>query len=623
MSPRQCETSVSRLGKDLSSGLVVFLVALPLCLGIAQASGTPELQVPLIAGLVSGIVGGLVVGWLSGSHTSVSGPAAGLTAVVGAQLTALGSFEALLAAVVIAGLIQIALGLLRAGIMSAYVPSSVINGLLAAIGAILILKQIPHALGHDSDPDGEMSFLQPDNQNTFTELLEIANDLHLGAAVVGVGSVVLLLNWQRLPVVKMLKLPPAFVIVVLGLLAEMLFRVIGGKFEIGPSHLVAIPQADSFTETLQLFSTPDFSVIHQSAVWVAGLTIAIVASLETLLNLEAVDQLDPHRRHSPPNRELLAQGAGNIVSGLLGGLPVTSVIVRSSVNVASGANSRRSAVIHGAFLLIAVLFCAGLMNHIPLASLAAILLVTGFKLCSPALFVRMWNGGQYQFLPFVATVLAIVFTNILDGILIGLVIALGFVLHSNSRRPMRKTIERRPGGEVIRLELAEQVSFVNRATLDRALRELDDGSNVLIDATNTVYIDPDVLSLIREFHGTTGPAHGIKVSLSGFRSEYGLREEIHYLEHATQAFQRGLQPTDVLRLLMQGNERFRTGHQLRRDYSRQVACTAGGQHPLAVVLSCINSRTPTELVFDLGLGDIFGVRVASNVSSPKVLGSMG
>ncbi len=608
--------------RDLSAGLVVFLVALPLCLGIAQASGTPEVPVPLIAGLVSGIVGGLVVGSLSGSHTSVSGPAAGLVAVVAAQLTALGSFEAFLAAVVIAGFLQIGLGLLRAGVMSAYVPSSVIHGLLAAIGAILILKQIPHALGHDSDPDGEMSFFQPDNRNTFTELLEIANDLHFGAALIGVGSVLLLLNWNRLPLVKFIKAPPAFVIVALGLVFEWLFRISGTALAIGDTHLVSIPQAASLSQTLTLFTFPDFSVLGSSTVWLAGATIAIVASLETLLNLEAVDQLDHRKRHSPPDRELLAQGAGNIVSGLCGGLPITSVIVRSSVNVASGADSRKSAIIHGGFLLVAVVFMAGVMNHIPLASLAAILLTTGIKLCSPALFVRMYKAGPYQFLPFVVTVLAIVFSDLLIGILIGLVVALGFVLHSNSRRPLRQTVERHPGGQVTRLELAEQVSFVNRAVLDRVLRGLEDGSSVLIDARNTVYIDPDVQALILEFRDNIAPAHNIQVSLTGFRDKYGLQDEIHYLEHTTQEIQTGLKPVEVLQRLMQGNERFRSGHQLRRDYSRQVACTATGQHPLAVVLSCIDSRTPAELVFDLGLGDIFSVRVAGNVTSPKVLGSM-
>ncbi len=330
--------SPSSLPKDLSAGLVVFLVALPLCLGIALASGAP-----LFSGLLAGIIGGIVVGPLSGSQTSVSGPAAGLTAIVAAQIATLGSFEAFLLAVMIGGLIQIGLGIARAGALSAFFPSSVIKGLLAAIGVILILKQIPHLVGHDSDPLGEMSYVQPDEHNTFSEFATLfAGDIHLGAAIIGLTGVALLLLWSRVAWLKKSIVPGPLVVVLAGVALHLLFRRLGGSLAIGGSHLVQIPVAEKPLEVLGFLTFPDFSMWSNPAIYLAGVTIAIVASLETLLNLEAVDKLDPQRRHSPPSRELIAQGAGNVVSGLIGGLPMTSVIVRSSVNVSVGAKTKVS-----------------------------------------------------------------------------------------------------------------------------------------------------------------------------------------------------------------------------------------------------------------------------------------
>jgi carbonic anhydrase/SulP family sulfate permease len=608
--------SPAALSADMRAGLVVFLVALPLCLGIALASGAP-----LMSGLLAGIVGGIVVGVVSGSHTSISGPAAGLTAVVAAQIAALGSFETFLLAVVVAGLIQIGLGLARMGFIAAFFPSSVIKGLLAAIGTILILKQIPHVLGHDTDPEGEMSFFQPDQETTFSELLGLFSDVQLGASVIGLLSLAVLVAWERWKPLKESLVPAPLVVVILSVGAGLWFEHLGDPWLIKSSHFVQVPIAEDLRGLLSLISPPAFSQWGNPAVYTAALTIAVVASLETLLNIQAVDKLDPQQRTSPPSRELLAQGIGNVTSGLIGGLPVTSVIVRSSVNVMAGGKTKRSAVVHGILLLVAVPLIPTWLNRIPLSSLAAILLVTGVKLASPTLVKQMWSEGRSQFLPFVVTVIAIVLTDLLTGILIGLATAVGFILHSNMRHPMRRLVEKHLGGDVLHIELTNQVSFLNRAALAHALSEAPTNGHVLIDAQNTDYIDPDVLDLIRDFKELSAPARHIEVSLVGFKAKYQFEDQIQYLDYSTRELQKSLTPRQVLQILKDGNERFRSGRRLTRDLVRQIRATADRQHPLAVVLSCIDSRTPAEIIFDVGMGDIFSIRVAGNVIGPQILAS--
>jgi len=603
--------------RDLTAGLVVFLVALPLCLGVALASGAP-----LFSGLLAGIIGGILVGLLSGSSTSVSGPAAGLTAVVAAQIVALGSFEAFLLAVVFAGVIQIVLGLARGGFVAAFIPSSVIKGLLAAIGVILILKQIPHVVGHDPDPEGDMEFFQPDKQNTFSELVQTVGDIHPGAAVIGLLSILLLVMWDRSKKLKKSPIPAPLVVVLFGVGLSLVFRNLGGSWLIESSHLVQVPVANNISEFLGFLRLPDFAQVSNPAIYMAAFTLAAVASLETLLNLEAVDKIDPQQRTSPPSRELIAQGVGNVVSGLAGGLPITSVIVRSSVNINSGGQSKLSTIIHGLLLLVSVVFLASWLNVIPLSCLAAILLVTGVKLASPALVRQMLAGGKTQFIPFATTVLAIVFTDLLIGVLIGLAVSTAFILWSNARRPLRVVIEKHLGGDVVHIELANQVSFLNKAAITRVLDTVRRGGHILLDARSTDYIDPDVLDLIRDFDEITGPARGVEVSLLGFRRRYHLEDRLQYVDHSTRDLQEAVTPEQVLQILKDGHERFRTDQRLTRDFGRQVEATAAGQHPLAVVLSCIDSRAPVEMIFDLGVGDIFSVRVAGNVSSRKVLGSI-
>ncbi len=602
---------------DLVAGLVVFLVALPLCLGIAQASNAP-----LFSGILAGIIGGVVVGLLSGSNTSVSGPAAGLTAVVVTQLEQLKSFDVFLLAVIIGGIFQCVLSVMKAGVLAAFVPSAVIKGLLAAIGTILILKQLPHLLGEDRDPEGEMSFSQPDSENTLTELFAIARDFHQGAALIGMLSLVFLLFWERSKEPKKFPVPSALLVVVFGTAMASWMSTWGGAWVIEASHRVEVPVSRNAMDFVSFLQFPDFSKLSNPAVYSSGLVLALIASLETLLNVQAVDKLDKYKRVSPRNRELLAQGVGNICVGLIGGLPLTSVIVRSSANVNAGAMTKLSAIFHGVLLFACVTLLPTVLNLIPKSCLAAILLVTGYKLVNPSVFKEMWNEGKYQFAPFLATLLAIVFTDLLYGVLIGLGISIAFILNSNMRRPVRRVVEKHLAGELTRIELANQVSFLNRAALEQALREIPRHGHVLLDASNTDYIDPDILGMIREFRDQIAPLRGVKISLHGFREKYHIEELSQFVDHSTRELRDQLTPSRVLSILQEGNERFRNGKRLVRDFGKQLQSTSTGQHPMAVVLSCIDSRSPAELIFDLGLGDIFSVRVAGNVISPKVLGSL-
>lgn len=610
--------SPANIRRDLLSGTVVFLVALPLCLGIALASNAP-----MVSGLIAGIVGGLVIGVLSGSHTSVSGPAAGLAAIVVVQLQTLGSFPAFALAVTVAGVLQLLLGVARAGFLAAFFPTSVIRGLLSAIGILLILKQAPHVVGHDPDPLGEMDFSQPDGKNTFTELLATLFDVHAGAALVGLSSIAILVLWEKVKALKNTGIPAPLIVVGLGLGLGALLQGRGPTLEIGAGHLVQMPRFDSLGDLSRVLDFPDFSQLLNPQIYLAAITIAIVASLETLLNLEAVDKIDPQQRNSPPNRELFAQGAGNVVSGLLGGLPVTSVVVRGSVNVGTGNKTRLSAIFHGVLLVLSVLFFADFLNRIPLACLAAILLVTGFKLASPNLFRTMWSAGRTQFLPFIATILAIVFIDLLVGVIVGLVVSITFILYSNFRRPIRKVLEHHLGEDVLRIQLANQVSFFSRPALEKSLESIPTGGHVLIDARETDYIDPDVLDLLKEFRDKVAPARSVDVSLVGFKDQYDvLADQIQFVDYTSRDLRSKIEPSRILEMLKQGNERFLLGKRIERDLMRQVEATAPGQAPLAVILSCIDSRTPAELVFDLGIGDIFSVRIAGNVARGKILGSM-
>ena len=498
------------LKKDFPASIVVFLVALPLCLGIALASGAP-----LFAGLISGIIGGIVVASFSGSQLSVSGPAAGLTVIILGAITSLGSYQTFLLAVVLAGIFQLVLGLIKAGTIGNYFPSSVIEGMLAAIGLILILKQFPHALGVDTDFDGDQEFAQANDQNTFSAIGEALSHVSLGAVVISVLSIAILLFW---PKIKKINIVPApLVVVILGVVAALLLA--GTAYDLRADQMVSIPVVGNFNDFIGLFTTPDFSAFSNKEVYIVGATIAIVASLETLLSLEAVDKLDPIKRISPTNRELMAQGIGNICSGMVGGLPMTSVIVRSSANVGSGARTRLSAILHGGWLLLSVLFIPGIINLIPLSCLAAILLVVGYKLTRIELFKKMYRKGWDQFVPFVVTILAVLFTDLLKGVGIGLLVAVFYLLRTNMRNSYFYKVQQEGDKKHLRIKLAEEVSFLNKAAIQVLLTNIPKETHVIIDGSNARYIHPDVLETIFNFE-ENAYTKGTTVILEDIKKNY-------------------------------------------------------------------------------------------------------
>lgn len=496
MEPKK-EFTFKYLKNDIPAGLVVFLVALPLCLGIALASGAP-----LFSGIITGMIGGIVVAAFSGSPLSVSGPAAGLTVIVLNSIKQLGSFEAFLLAVVIAGALQLILGFLRAGIIGHYFPSSVIKGMLAAIGIILILKQIPHALGYDKDNEGDFDFFQMDGENTFSEIFRSLNYLHPGAIIIALVSIFILIIWerkflQRFSLFRMV--PGALVAVIVGTLINMAYASLEPSFILSGDKLVQLPVAHSAGEFIGQFTFPDFSALSNPHVYIVAATIALVASLETLLSVEATDKLDPYKRNTPTNRELKAQGIGNLLSGLIGGLPMTAVIVRSSANVNAGGKTKISAIFHGLLLLLSVAGLASVLNQIPLACLAAVLLIVGYKLAKVSLFRSMFRLGWDQFLPFIITIIAILFTDLLRGIAIGMGISIFFILRNNYKKPYFFHKEEHHEGETIHLRLAEDVTFINKGSIAQTLHHLPENSRVIIDGSKSHNIDLDVLEIIHDF----------------------------------------------------------------------------------------------------------------------------
>ncbi len=481
---------------DFPASIVVFLVALPLCLGIALASGAP-----LFAGIIAGVIGGLVVAPISGSALMVSGPAAGLTAIVLAAITQLGDYRAFLVAVVLGGVLQVVLATARAGIIGYYFPSSVIKGMLSAIGIVLILKQFPHAVGYDADAMGNESFRQTTEGTTFSALGDALATLQHGAVVVSMLALVILFSWSKTPLAKVKLLPAPLVAVLLGLGLNALFAIAAPGLVIEASHLVALPVPTSGAEWAAQFTTPLWSAISNPAVWRIGVTLGIVASLETLLSLEATDKMDPYKREAPPNRELVAQGVGNIASGVLGGLPLTGVIVRSAANVGAGARTRWSAILHSVLLTLAVVSIPALLNRIPLAALAAILLHTGWKLAHPQIGRALWRQGASQFIPYVTTIVVVLVTDLLVGIAVGMTVGVFFLLKDMLQSPPYTEVS--PKGAVLRrLELHPYVNFLNKGALLSALEGMPDGSRLELDGRQIRRIDPDVLEVIHNFRET-------------------------------------------------------------------------------------------------------------------------
>ena len=506
---------LAHLGSDIPAGLVVFFVAVPLCLGIALASGAP-----LFSGIISGMVGGIVVGLLSGSQLGVSGPAAGLAVIVLTAIQDLGSFQVFLMAVVIAGVIQITLGILRAGVIGYYFPESVIKGMLAAIGIIIFIKQIPYAFGYDQDLEDNFNFSQADSYNNLADLMQMGEYISPGATIIACVSLTILILWEQkfMKNIKVFQVVQGPIIAVAaGIVLNLVFSTTG--LAVSQEHMVNLPVPDGVFGFLHQFTLPDFKAIANNEVWILALTIALVASLETLLCVEAADKLDPEKRVTPTNRELVAQGVGNVVSGLIGGLPITQVIVRSSANIQSGGRTKVSAIFHGILILISALFIPQILNLTPLASLAAILLVVGYKLAKPSLFRSMYAEGWSQFVPFIVTVIAIVFSDLLTGILVGLVVGLAFVIRSNYHKVLTR-VER--NGQIL-IKFNKDVTFIHKVEISKALNQIPDGSKLIIDCANASFIDHEIAETIEGFVSAAG-SKNIQVKLMNFHERKAIEQ---------------------------------------------------------------------------------------------------
>lgn len=497
------------LDRDIPAGIVVFLVALPLCLGIAVASGASP-----FSGVIAGVVGGLIVAVGSGSQLSVSGPAAGLTVIVASGIEKIG-VDGILLAIALAGLAQIGMGFLRAGIIGAYFPSAVIKGMLAAIGLILIMKQLPHAVGYDADAESDLSFLEDDSHTPLSMLLDSLNSFSIGATLVSLVSIGIILLWDR-PSIRENRylsiLPGPLVAVIFGVAFNSVAVILFPSLEIQQQHLVSLPEIFGPLDFARQLHFPDFSRLTNLETWIVAATIALVASLETLLSLEAVDKLDPLKRVAPTNQELIAQGFGNFVSGMSGGLPITAVIVRSSANIDAGARTKVACIVHGLLLLLCVMFFSGVLNRIPLACLAAVLLLTGYKLAKPGLIISQYEKGFQQFVPFVVTIAAILLTDLLKGMAIGMAVGLFFVLRANYHAAFTLTTS----GKNYLLRLQKDVSFLNKAPLRQYLATIEPGGSLVIDGSRATFIDHDILEAIDDFIKAAGDAD-ITVELKNFR----------------------------------------------------------------------------------------------------------
>lgn len=507
---------IKNIKYDFPAGLVVYLVALPLCLGVALAStGRSDL---LLSGIIAGIIGGLIVGKLSNSSLGVSGPAAGLVVIVLTAIETLGSFEAFLVAVVLAGVIQLILGLVNAGIIAYFFPNSVIKGMLTAIGLILILKQIPHALGYDAATMIDESEI--DSSNQFADLIFSFTHNSKGAIIISAISILILVLFEQKFIKKMKTfkfVPGALIVVVISIFLNMFLGNYFPDLALSGSHLVQLPVADSFSDLASFVKFPDFSILMNPHVYVVAFTLSIVASLETLLCVEATDKLDPWKRFTSNNTELKAQGIGNIISGLIGGLPITQVIVRSSANINSGGRTKNATMIHGTILLLSVLFIPTVLNYIPLSALAAILLMVGYKLAKPSIFVEVFKSSKLQFIAFVITVITIVATDLLKGVFVGLIVAIFFILRRNFLNPLKISKEEIDGQKVFTIILSEETTFINKASVARTLNDIPENSKLIIDGEKSYFISADVLENIQDYIKYTSKLKKVEVETKGIR----------------------------------------------------------------------------------------------------------
>jgi MFS superfamily sulfate permease-like transporter len=600
--------------KDIPASLAVFFVALPLCLGIALASGAP-----MVSGLISGILGGILIGFLSGSHSSVSGPAAGMVAVVLSAQSTLGSFHVFSVALFLAGGFQVLAGWLKSGFIAGYIPKNIIQGLLVAIGLILMLKQIPHMVGLDKDFEGDFSFFQKDGENTFSEILNSVYFFTPAALILSLVSICILVYWDKSILSRFSFMPSSLFVVLLGIGFNAYLQTAFPDIAINKEHLVQIP---AFGDLGSALVFPNFSELLNPRVWWVAVTIAVVASLETLINIEATDNLDPYKRSSPNNRELMAQGAGNLVAGLIGGLPITSVVVRSAVNLQAGGRTRASAILHGVWLLVGFLLLARYLNLIPFASLAAILMVAGYKLAKIEIFQKMYRRGWSQFIPFLATVFAIVFTDLLTGVCVGSLVSLFFLMKSNLENPFARVEEKKTIGDTTHITFPNQVSFLHKAAIKEMLRDIPSKGKIIFDGSQTHFIDSDVVELLKDFIQNGAPARKILVNVFQMNPLGEHANQKQFSDVLSKENQKDLDPPSILQLLKEGNKRFTSGKPSAKFIRGQISDSSAQQNPMAVVISCIDSRTSPDLVFDAGLGDIVSIRIAGNIITREIAGSV-
>lgn len=603
---------------DLMASIVVFLVAVPLCLGIALASGAP-----LYSGMISGIIGGLVVGFLSPSAISVSGPAAGIAAVVLLALNQLHDFPTVLLAIFLSGLLQLIASYKNYGFFADYFPSTVIKGMLSAIGILLILKQIPLAFtlsknftelkSHLLDVD-EGSFLHP--------LMILSYHINTGAVFLSTLSLVLLIYLDNTKKSWLKKLPAAIIVVIIGTLLNEWFTATHSILTQHGPHLVNIPSAFDSKEFSSQLISPNWQALNNPKVYFYALIFACITSLESLLNITASEKLDKKHRMVDKNKELFAQGVGNMLAGLFGGIPITSVVIRTTVNIENHAKTKLSTMMHGLFLLASFFLLADLINRIPVCILAAILIHTGYKLTKPKIYLKIYQQGLIRFIPFIVTVIAVVLFNLLFGVVLGLLVNIYFILKYNSQARIDIIQENYATGITNRLILPQQTTFLNKASIIAELNAIPKFSQLIIDARYAEFIDKEIIETIQEFAQEQAPERDISLNLIGFKEKYEIHDHIDFINVSTYDAQSQLSPIEVLSILQQGNERFLRDQGIHRSNKMDIQYTSETQHPIAIVLGCIDSRVPVETVFDMTFGDIFCVRIAGNVINDDVLASI-
>lgn len=592
---------LKHLKTDIPAALSLVIVAIPLCLGIAHASGAP-----MMAGLIAGVIGGLVVGFFSESNLSVSGPAAGLTSICMVSIAELGSYQGLVTAVFIAGLIQLILGLLRMGFFSNYIPTAVIKGMLSAIGLMLILKQFPHLVGYDAEEIGAEDFsigkedilenvveVVPSNDNTMSHLMDTFQHLNYSVLIIGLLSLGVLVFWDYKFAKQFKLIPGSLVAVLVGTLGAFIIHTFIDPNFISTEHYVSLP-SNFLNDASAHFTFPDFAFIKQGNFWKIVFTLAIVASLESLLSIEAIEKLDPHKQRVNGNKELVAQGIGNMVSASIGGLPVTSVIVRGSVNIAAGAQSKWSAMLHGAFILIAILFLVPIINQIPLAALAAVLCFTGFKLIHPETFKEQFKRGWYQFIPFVVTIVAIVFSDLLIGVIIGMVISSFFIVRENYQAPVMHLDDMGPR---IRIKLGNNVSFLHKYQIVQALEGIRPNVVLEIDGSKTEFIDPDIIDVLRDFRENCKDKN-IELIIGGIKGMDTKKEVNEQIEKS-------------YKKLFENNRNW-VEKRIKADPEYFQKLT-NGQKPEYLFIGCSDSRVPANEITGTDPGEMFVHRNIANM----------